>query len=258
MRADPTICRFSHLHTLLEVAVANINVTTFAGTASSSGTADGTGAAAQFAGPIGSVFAASTTLYVCDNENHRIRTVTTPGAVVTTWAGTSSGFADGTGTTSVMFNGPVDVAHDVTNAAMFIPDNSNYRIRKATVPGAVVTSPLGDGNYGAVDGIGTGANFSDVKSITIDSSSTVLFAADRGANTVRRIVIASLWVLTVIGSGTGGMTSNSDPLAAQVPSPFTGTVHFISTPHSTPHSSRIQKESSSAAAVCSTSRSNTA
>ena len=91
------------------------------------GSTDGTGAFARFFGPFGSLFDGSTSpLYLCDMNNTRIRAVTTPGAVVTTWAGTSSGHTDGTGTTSVQFNFPGDAAYDATNAAMFITDLINY------------------------------------------------------------------------------------------------------------------------------------
>ncbi len=202
-------------HVLRLIVLSSAAVTTFAGTAGSKAATDATGAAARFRYPRGSLFATTTPLYICDENNH-MRAVTTPGAVVDTWAGTSSGFADGTGTTGVQFNQPHDLAFDATNPAMFIADNNNDRIRKATVPGAVVTSPLGSGTRAVLDGVGTSAQFQNVESITIDSSSTVLFVGERTAHKVRRIVIASLTVTTVIGSGTVGMTSSSDPLTALV------------------------------------------
>ncbi|MFN7887935.1 MAG: hypothetical protein ACK6C0_10195 [Betaproteobacteria bacterium] len=70
---------------------------TFAGTAGSSGSADGTGTVARFNGPRGVAVDGSGNVYVADTDNHRIRKITPAGAV-STLAGTtgSSGSADDT------------------------------------------------------------------------------------------------------------------------------------------------------------------
>ena len=88
-----------------------------------------------------------------------------------------------------------------------------------TLSGPTVSSPLGSGGSEVLDGVGTAARFQHVYSIAIDSSSMVLFFGERTANKVRRIVITSLLVSTVIGLGTAGMTSGY-PLAAQLSLPL--------------------------------------
>ena len=60
-------------------------VTTVAGTRGSSGSADGTGAAASFSGPGGIAIGPDGDLYVSDQNNNRVRRVTTTG-IVTTYA----------------------------------------------------------------------------------------------------------------------------------------------------------------------------
>ena len=84
-------------HTIRKVTPAGV-VTTLAGLAGSSGSADGTGSAARFNYPPGVAVDSAGNVYVADTGNHTIRKVT-PAGVVTTLAGLagSSGSADGTG-----------------------------------------------------------------------------------------------------------------------------------------------------------------
>jgi DNA-binding beta-propeller fold protein YncE len=84
-------------------------VTTLAGSGSAA-FADGAGAAASFFSPAGvAVVPSNGMIVVADQLNHRIRLATYPGGVVTTLAGGSGGFADGTGT-AARFNSPQGVA----------------------------------------------------------------------------------------------------------------------------------------------------
>jgi DNA-binding beta-propeller fold protein YncE len=101
-------------------------VTTLAGNASAA-FADGTGALASFNTPSGvAVIPLSELIVVADTGNRRIRLVT-PGGVVTTLAGSTSGFANGTGALA-SFAGPQAVAVTSTGDIV-IGDSSNHRIR---------------------------------------------------------------------------------------------------------------------------------
>ncbi len=71
-------------------------VTTLAGTPGVSGTADGTGGAAQFDDPTGVAVDHNGNIYVADSSNHTIRKVT-PGGVVTTIGGTAGAFGSQAG-----------------------------------------------------------------------------------------------------------------------------------------------------------------
>src|SRR5204863_6512506 len=58
--------------------------------------ADGTGTNASFYWPTDIIMDATGNMYISDMSNHRIRKMT-PGGVVTTIAGSTQAFADGTG-----------------------------------------------------------------------------------------------------------------------------------------------------------------
>lgn len=98
-------------------------VTNFAGSGSA-GSADGTGAAASFNGPVGLSIDASGNIYVADRDHHRIRKIT-PAGVVSTFAGSgSAGSTNGTGT-AASFRKPNDLAVDVVGN-VYIADSENH------------------------------------------------------------------------------------------------------------------------------------
>lgn len=169
-------------------------VTTIAG--STSGFADGTGTAARFNSPSGILVHSSGDIYVADAGNSRIRKVTQEG-VVTTLAGSSSGFANGTGT-AAQFNSPNGLAWDV-NGDILVADRSNNRIRRVTLDG-VVTTVAGLGTAGSVDGNSTAATFRNPTGLAVDATGNI-FVADQNNNKIRRISTTGA-VSTYAGTGT--------------------------------------------------------
>jgi DNA-binding beta-propeller fold protein YncE len=75
-------------NTIRKIVIATGDVTTLAGTANAIGSADGTGAAAEFHMPEGLTMDTADNLYVVDRSNSTIRKVT-PAGVVTTVGGTA-------------------------------------------------------------------------------------------------------------------------------------------------------------------------
>ncbi|HEX8255357.1 MAG TPA: hypothetical protein VF846_19615, partial [Thermoanaerobaculia bacterium] len=124
-------------HTIRRIGF-NAAVTTFAGTAGSSGATDGTGSAARFSSPQGLTVASGGVIYVADTGNHLIRKITSAGAVTTIAGGAgAAGSNDGLGLAS-RFNGPVGIAVDLSGN-VFVADTSNHTIRKITPTGEVTT-----------------------------------------------------------------------------------------------------------------------
>ena len=168
--------------TIRKVTSAGV-VTTLAGSAGASGSADGTGSAARFDDPTGVYADTAGNVFVADTGNHTIRKVTSAG-VVTTLAGTPdvTGSADGTGSAARFFN-PHGIAES-TAGNLFVVDTSNHTIRKVTSAGVVTTLAGSAGNIGSADGTGSAARFNFPFGIAIDTAGNV-FVTDRENNTIR-------------------------------------------------------------------------
>ncbi len=122
--------------TIRKISPAGV-VTTVAGSAGISGSADGTGSAARFNFPATLGIDKRGNLFVADSSNHLVRKVT-PGGVVTTIAGVAgaSGFSDGVGA-AVLFNYPLGTVVD-GNGNVYIADYLNNRIRAGRLAPATV------------------------------------------------------------------------------------------------------------------------
>ena len=102
---------------------------------------------------------------VADYGNHRIRKIT-PAGVVSTVAGSSYGYVDGTGTVA-RFYYPYGITLDSFGNS-YVSDSNNQRIRKITPAGVVST--IAGSSTGYVDEPGAAAKFNGVYGITIDST----------------------------------------------------------------------------------------
>ena len=193
-------------HTIRKITPGGL-VTTLAGSAAQSGSANGTGSAARFTTPNGLAVDSATNLYVADWGNSTIRKIT-PAAVVTTLAGAAgqTGSADGTGS-SARFNYPTGVAVDGAGN-VYVADESNQAIRKIA-PGGVVTTlagnptildPYGNPAGGYSDGTGSAARFYFPLDLTVDSAGNV-YVADDWNQAIRKVTSAGV-VTTLAGDPT--------------------------------------------------------
>jgi sugar lactone lactonase YvrE len=113
---------------------------TVAGLAQTPGAADGSGSTARFNQPWDVVVDGSGTAYVTDTSSHRIRKISTDGAV-SHYAGDPSGLASGNADgslTQARFSSPIGIALDGTGN-LYVADSGNGAVRKISQQGQVST-----------------------------------------------------------------------------------------------------------------------
>ena len=165
-------------HRIRKIVISTGVVTTLAG--SSQGSTNATGSLAQFNSP-GGITIVGTNLYVADTFNHRVRKIVISTGVVTTLAGSSSGFINDTGSLARL-NGPMGITTDGTN--LYVVEFNGHVIRKIVISTGVVTFIAGS-SQGYANGTGTSAKFDSPTGITTDG--TTLYVVDFQNNRIRKI-----------------------------------------------------------------------
>ena len=183
-------------------------VSTLAGQPLPSGTADGTGGAARFAGNHPIAADAGGNIYVADGTNHTIRKVT-PAGQVTTIAGAPGqlGLVDGSGS-AARFSRPTGLAVD-SAGNIIVADNGNHAVRKITPTGVVTTLAGGLAGRGYVNGPALTAQFDSPLAVTLDVAGNV-YVADELNCVIRKISTAGM-VGTLAGAGPTDCTTLDGP-----------------------------------------------
>ncbi|MEI9908947.1 MAG: NHL repeat-containing protein [Bacteroidota bacterium] len=177
-----------------------ITVSTMAG--STKGFADGSGNIAQFYSPAGVCVDALGNVYVADKDNDMIRKIS-PSGMVSTLAGSSRGYADGSASTAKFF-APTGVCVDL-DGNVYVADMSNHRIRKITPNGVVST--LAGSSPGFAEGSGSAAKFYYPVGLCVDLLGNI-YVAEEFNNRIRKITPAGV-VSTFAGSGGGNADGNA-------------------------------------------------
>ena len=161
--------------------ISGASVSTFAG--GSFGMADGSYQAAKFAYPHHIALSkTSGALYVTDVNNFRVRKLYS--GTVTTLAGSSSGYVDGS-VSQAKFGFVRGIAIG-SKGKIYIADSSNHLIR--VISGSTVSTLAGGTIQGYVNGSATAARFRYPYGIALHSSGKI-YVADANNNVVRLITL---------------------------------------------------------------------
>lgn len=169
-------------------------LTTLAGHPDRPGLTDGILAAARFKRPYGVKLDPAGVLWVCDSENNVIRKIS-PDGQVTTFAGSTKGYADGK-LREAQFFMPVHLTID-KNGNAFVADKHNHCIRKISTDGIVSTvsgTPLQNGHK---DGKAGEAMFNQPSSVQVDKLGNI-YVTDLYNHCIR-MIYPDGYVITLAG-----------------------------------------------------------
>jgi sugar lactone lactonase YvrE len=192
-----------------KVSPSGTSVSTAVGQAGNCGIADGTGSAATLNAPAALAYD-SGYVYFIDRTAFTVRRFSTSSLAVTTLAGTAgtSGNSDGTGTAAVfgVLNGIA-----VLGENLYVTDQTNHTIRRIGISSGEVSTVAGSGASGNVDATGVAAQFNTPKGIV--ALGGMLYVADTGNHTLRKIDPATFAVTTVAGNATEGYAEGTGTAA---------------------------------------------
>ena len=155
------------------------------------GNTDGTGAAASFNYPNAVAVDGNGIIYVADTGNHRLRRIAA-GGVVTTWVGSTQGFAEGQGGFA-KFNNPYGIAAD-SAGNVFVADTYNHAIRRI-IPGQITMHVAGGSGEGDATGYGYAAKFKYPQGLAVAPNGT-LYISDTKNHRIKKGVLLPSQTIT--------------------------------------------------------------
>jgi len=197
-------------------------VTTLAGS-TTGGNSDGTGSSASFNSPQHlTMEIGEASLFVTDTGNHRIRKISLPSGVVTTVAGSTSGYTAATGTLA-RFNSPKGIfAAPLSGVTYyFVSDSGNNSIRRMTTAYAVTNSfgtSVNSAGY-VISTSTTAQRYRNPEGFALDMLTGILYVSDTGNHCIRKT--------TYTGTGVSSSSPNTSCFAGASPSAGLGTSGFI-------------------------------
>ncbi|WP_322755685.1 protein kinase domain-containing protein [Frankia sp. Cas3] len=165
---------------------------------------------AQLSNPTGVTVDNTGTLYIADQNNHRIRRVSTNGTITTVTGTGTYGFAGDSGpATHAQLAYPTGVTVDNTGT-LYIADRNSKRVRRVGTDGTI-TTVAGTGTYGFAGdgGPATDAQLAYPTGVAVDNTGT-LYIADQNNQRIRRVSTDGT-ITTVAGTGTYGFAGDGGP-----------------------------------------------
>jgi NHL repeat len=175
---------------------------------------------AQLRQPAGVAVAPDGTMYITEYGNHRIRKVA-PNGIITTFAGTGvAGFTgDGGPANAARIYAPLSIIIDA-GGNLYFTDIGNFRIRKITTPGGIISTVAGSGKCPVLSGDGGPANSADSCPgyLALGPDGSVYFTDDGdlrffGFSRIRKVALNGT-ISTVAGTGVSGYAGDGGPALA--------------------------------------------
>ena len=176
----------------------------FAGGVNIPGFLDGVGSNARFGG-FGNLAIDNEYLWVSDGANNAIRRITIADATVLTIAGAAqAGDVDNANGLMARFSGPGAIATDGTT--LWVADGANHKLKAIDLSGNFpVTTVAGSGAQATVDGIGTQAQFREMRGLTYYAGK--VYILDGTDAVLRSFDVQTQEVVTLAGQvGNPGIT----------------------------------------------------
>src|SRR5712691_1466420 len=182
-------------------------ITTIAGTGTAGFAGDGGQAtSAQVNVPGGVAVDAQGNVYIADENNQRVRKISTAGIITTVAGNGVAGYlGDGGQATSAELNFPHGVAVDA-QGNVFIVDTSNNRVRVVNTAG-IITTVAGNGTAGfsGDGGQATSAELNFPRQVAVDAQGN-LYIADTFNHRVRKVSAGV--ITTFAGTGVAGFSGD--------------------------------------------------
>ncbi len=146
-------------------------------------------------------------IYIADENNNRIRKVSSTGIITTIAGNGTPGYSgDGGIATNAQLHNPVGICLDGAGI-IYVADMYNNAIRKIT-PSGIITTIAGNGtnSYTGDGGAATAATLFFPTSVFV-SSSNEIYISDNQNNVIRKVNIAGI-ITTIVGTGTKGFSGD--------------------------------------------------
>jgi hypothetical protein len=181
------------------IELSTASVSTLAG--STSGFVDGIGTDVKFKSLVG-VSISPNRVFALISDSNSIRRLDISTGAVTTFvgSGTISAASDGIGTNAHINPGGISISPN----GLFALVGGGYVVRYIDLSTASVTTLVGFGASGRVNGIGTNSKFGSTASLSISPDGLFAFVTDPTNYEIRCIDITTATVSTVSGSGSAG------------------------------------------------------
>ncbi len=203
-------------------------ISTIAGTGTSGFSGDGGAAtAAALSGPTGVTLDNSGNIYIADQQNNRVRKISTTGVISTVAGNGTGGFSgDGAAATAAALNFPTGVLVD-GSGNIFIADYFNNRVRKVSTSGIISTiAGTGASTYGGDGGAATLAQIYYPTHLASDMAGN-LYIADYYNHRIRKVNTSGI-ISTVAGNGlTGSSGDGAAATAARLTYPYGVSVDIL-------------------------------